>query len=247
MADEGIEVRHEKSCRSLGRRRGRCNCDPTYRASVWSAREGKRVRKLLPDARRRQGLAPGRRPAPSAAASCEPPPRRSSTTRSRSCSRRWTRAPSARGDAGHSSQPPAARPSRPTGSASPTATAACGSTSSTTWSCRSSSTSSTPRARTRARSRARSSHCGWSSAGPAPAASSASTRPTAWNCPRSPPASASRHLRRTRPASSPRSRTTTAPIWATAMLAGTRRGELLALDWPNVDFKTRRPSRQAQL
>jgi integrase len=26
-------------------------------------------------------------------------------------------------------------------------------------------------------------------------------------------------------------------IWATAMLAGTRRGELLALDWPNVDFK----------
>jgi integrase len=27
-------------------------------------------------------------------------------------------------------------------------------------------------------------------------------------------------------------------IWASAMLAGTRRGELLALDWPNVDLKT---------
>ena len=27
------------------------------------------------------------------------------------------------------------------------------------------------------------------------------------------------------------------PVWATAMLAGTRRGELLGLEWPNVDFK----------
>ena len=49
MADEGIEVRHEKSCRSLADDdAGRCNCDPTYRASVWSARDGKRVRRSFP-------------------------------------------------------------------------------------------------------------------------------------------------------------------------------------------------------
>src|SRR4051794_4341398 len=46
MADEGIEVRHEASCRSLTG--GRCSCDPTYRASVWSVREGKRIRKSFP-------------------------------------------------------------------------------------------------------------------------------------------------------------------------------------------------------
>jgi integrase len=44
MAEQGIEVRHEKSCRALDGG-GRCNCDPTYRASVWSTREGKRLRK----------------------------------------------------------------------------------------------------------------------------------------------------------------------------------------------------------
>jgi integrase len=39
----GIEVRHQRDCRS--REGGRCNCSPSYRASVWSAREGKRIRK----------------------------------------------------------------------------------------------------------------------------------------------------------------------------------------------------------
>ncbi len=41
----GIEVRHKKACAS--RRGARCNCDPTYQASVWSAREAKRIRKTF--------------------------------------------------------------------------------------------------------------------------------------------------------------------------------------------------------
>jgi len=42
----GIEVRHKKAC--AVRRGGRCNCQPTYQASVWSARESKRIRKTFP-------------------------------------------------------------------------------------------------------------------------------------------------------------------------------------------------------
>jgi integrase len=42
----GIEVRHERACRA--RSGGRCNCRPTYRASVWSARESKLIRKSWP-------------------------------------------------------------------------------------------------------------------------------------------------------------------------------------------------------
>jgi len=42
----GIEVRHKKACAS--RNGGRCNCQPTYQASVWSARESKRIRKTFP-------------------------------------------------------------------------------------------------------------------------------------------------------------------------------------------------------
>jgi integrase len=42
---EGIEVRHAKGCRAISR--GRCNCEPTYRASVWSNRERKRIRKTF--------------------------------------------------------------------------------------------------------------------------------------------------------------------------------------------------------
>lgn len=42
----GIEVRHKKACAS--RDSGRCNCQPTYQASVWSARESKRIRKTFP-------------------------------------------------------------------------------------------------------------------------------------------------------------------------------------------------------
>ena len=48
----GIDVRHGKGCAS--RSGGRCNCRPTYQASVWSAREQKRIRKTfaaLADAR----------------------------------------------------------------------------------------------------------------------------------------------------------------------------------------------------
>jgi integrase len=41
----GIEVRHKKACAS--RRGVRCNCDPAYQASVWSARESKRIRKTF--------------------------------------------------------------------------------------------------------------------------------------------------------------------------------------------------------
>lgn len=42
----GIEVRHRKVCAS--RSGGRCNCQPTYQASVWSARESTRIRKTFP-------------------------------------------------------------------------------------------------------------------------------------------------------------------------------------------------------
>jgi integrase len=42
----GIEVRHAKACAS---REGRkCNCRPTYQASAWSARDEKRLRKTFP-------------------------------------------------------------------------------------------------------------------------------------------------------------------------------------------------------
>jgi signal transduction protein with GAF and PtsI domain len=48
----GIEVRHKKLCASRGG--ARCNCQATYQASVWSARESTRIRKTfatLADAR----------------------------------------------------------------------------------------------------------------------------------------------------------------------------------------------------
>src|SRR4051812_3260342 len=47
MAEQGIEVRHEKSCRALDGG-GRCNCEPTYCASVWSSRDCKRLRRSFP-------------------------------------------------------------------------------------------------------------------------------------------------------------------------------------------------------
>jgi integrase len=42
----GIEVRHRTTCAS--RSGGSCNCKPAYQASVWSAREQKRLRKTFP-------------------------------------------------------------------------------------------------------------------------------------------------------------------------------------------------------
>jgi integrase len=42
----GIEVRHKKACASRDGRR--CNCQPSYQASVWSPRESKRIRKTFP-------------------------------------------------------------------------------------------------------------------------------------------------------------------------------------------------------
>jgi integrase len=42
----GIEVRHAKAC--VSREGGKCNCRPTYQASVWSPRDGKRLRKTFP-------------------------------------------------------------------------------------------------------------------------------------------------------------------------------------------------------
>jgi integrase len=41
----GIEVRHKKACASRDGRR--CNCQPSYQASVWSPRESKRIRKTF--------------------------------------------------------------------------------------------------------------------------------------------------------------------------------------------------------
>jgi integrase len=42
----GIEIRHGKRCRS--RSGGACSCKPTYQASVWSAVEQKRIRRTFP-------------------------------------------------------------------------------------------------------------------------------------------------------------------------------------------------------
>ena len=41
----GIEVRHAKACAT--RNGGKCNCRPTYQANVWSARDEKRLRKTF--------------------------------------------------------------------------------------------------------------------------------------------------------------------------------------------------------
>jgi len=42
---EGIEVRHEKGCRTSSG--GRCSCRPSYRAHVWSNAERRRIRKTF--------------------------------------------------------------------------------------------------------------------------------------------------------------------------------------------------------
>ena len=43
---EGIRIRHGRNCNS--RSGGRCNCDRTYEASVWSRRDGKKIRESFP-------------------------------------------------------------------------------------------------------------------------------------------------------------------------------------------------------
>ena len=43
---DGIEVRHQKACRANGGA-NRCSCSPTYRAVVWSARDRRRLTKTL--------------------------------------------------------------------------------------------------------------------------------------------------------------------------------------------------------
>jgi integrase len=46
LVSPGIRVRHGKLCPT--RSGGRCTCRPTYQANVWSAREGKRLFKTFP-------------------------------------------------------------------------------------------------------------------------------------------------------------------------------------------------------
>ena len=43
---EGIEVRHEKACQFGSGRR--CNCSPSYRAAVWTSRDRKLIRRTFP-------------------------------------------------------------------------------------------------------------------------------------------------------------------------------------------------------
>jgi len=43
---EGINVRHARAC--PGREGGRCRCDPSYQAQVWSARDRKRLSRSFP-------------------------------------------------------------------------------------------------------------------------------------------------------------------------------------------------------
>lgn len=45
MAKTGIRPRHARTCRSKGG--GRCNCDPSYEAWVWSPRDRKKIRKTF--------------------------------------------------------------------------------------------------------------------------------------------------------------------------------------------------------
>ena len=47
MATTGTDVRHARSCRSRCEG-GRCNCTPTYQAHVFDNRSGKRIRKTFP-------------------------------------------------------------------------------------------------------------------------------------------------------------------------------------------------------
>ncbi|HMO01020.1 MAG TPA: tyrosine-type recombinase/integrase, partial [Miltoncostaeaceae bacterium] len=42
----GIEVRHQRDCAS--RQGRRCGCRPSYRAAVWSAREGREIKRSFP-------------------------------------------------------------------------------------------------------------------------------------------------------------------------------------------------------
>ena len=44
----GIDVRHARTCPAARDRAARCRCSPAYQAHVWSAREGKRIRKTFP-------------------------------------------------------------------------------------------------------------------------------------------------------------------------------------------------------
>lgn len=45
---EGIEVRHRKACARAANPRRRCTCSPTFRASVWSPREQREIRRSFP-------------------------------------------------------------------------------------------------------------------------------------------------------------------------------------------------------
>jgi integrase len=49
----GIRVRHGRSCRSG--KGGRCNCEPTYEAWVWSNRDKKKIRRSFPTASAARG------------------------------------------------------------------------------------------------------------------------------------------------------------------------------------------------
>jgi integrase len=44
----GIEVRHARGCPAANDKEARCRCRPSYRASVWSKRDGRRIRETFP-------------------------------------------------------------------------------------------------------------------------------------------------------------------------------------------------------
>src|SRR5689334_1088713 len=45
---EGVAVRHQRHCPSLGRGAPACACRPSFQAQVWSARDRKTIRKTFP-------------------------------------------------------------------------------------------------------------------------------------------------------------------------------------------------------
>ena len=147
---EGITIRHARSCPTHADRYAACKCKPSYQAHVWSARDGKRIRKTfptLPAARAwRQDALPALRKGTMRA------PSQVTLRRRGNMARRRARARSAIAAATSTSRASCAAMSRLCACASFPTSAHTGSASSTGSHCKTSPTDSSPGAPTRARS-----------------------------------------------------------------------------------------------
>ena len=241
---EGIVLRHARGCRS--RAGGGCSCTPTFQAQVWSARERKTIRKTfatLSEARAwrqesqvalRKGTlrSPSPTTLPQAAESGSPPPSKG-VVRTRS---------------GDAYKPSAIRAYRQAlNHRVLPLRAANGSPRSATTCSKTSPTGSRRTAFLRARSETRSCRCARSTGALSAAARSLSTRPSSLTLPavrgirdRIAAPTEIRPLLDALPAAE-------RAIYATALYAGLRLGELQALDWLNIDFETNLDPRRTKL